>query len=202
MKKIIVLILLVCAASLRAEKISLVGATVINPADGKVLPNATVVINGDKIERVSMGKQDAATLGKQIDCVGKFILPGYIDTHVHFFQSARFVHAAGRRRFQQRSPLQRRSRVDQIASRRRVRALHSLRNHQRGRCRRADVEFRSPPKGELNRESAARCGRRSANLQRLARETRSRRSADCEDRHVRIRRASSCANWPSKNRTS
>jgi imidazolonepropionase-like amidohydrolase len=74
--------------ALHAEKISLVGATVINPADGKVLPNATVVINGDKIERVAMGKQDAATLGKQISCVGKFILPGYIDTHVHFFQSA------------------------------------------------------------------------------------------------------------------
>ena len=76
------------SATLRAEKISLVGATVINPADGKVLPNATVVINGDKIERVSVGKQDAATLGKQVSCVGKFILPGYIDTHVHFFQSA------------------------------------------------------------------------------------------------------------------
>ena len=60
----------------------------INPADGKVLPNATVVIDGDKIERVAMGKQDAATLGKQVSCVGKFILPGYIDTHVHFFQSA------------------------------------------------------------------------------------------------------------------
>jgi imidazolonepropionase-like amidohydrolase len=71
----------------RTEKISLVGGTVINPADGKVLPNATVVINGDKIERFSMGKQHAATLGKQIDCTGKFILPGYIDTHIHFFQS-------------------------------------------------------------------------------------------------------------------
>src|SRR6266850_6965632 len=75
------------SAALRAEKISLVGATVIDPADGKVLPNATVVIKGDKIERVSMGKQDAATLGRQVSCVGKFILPGYIDTHVHFFQS-------------------------------------------------------------------------------------------------------------------
>src|SRR4026207_2199035 len=75
------------AATLRAERISLVGATVINPADGKVLPNATIVIDGDKIERVAMGKQDAATLGKQIDCAGKFILPGYIDTHIHFFQS-------------------------------------------------------------------------------------------------------------------
>jgi len=88
MKKLIVVILLVGAITLHAEKISLVGATVINPADGKVMPNATVVINGDKIERVAMGKQDAATLGKQIDCAGKFILPGYIDTHVHFFQSA------------------------------------------------------------------------------------------------------------------
>ena len=83
-----VLTLSLFSTTLRAEKISFVGATVINPADGKVLPNATVVINGNKIERVAIGKQDAATLGKQISCVGKFILPGYIDAHVHFFQSA------------------------------------------------------------------------------------------------------------------
>src|ERR1700745_1659576 len=83
----IVLSALLAVTVARAEKISLVGATVINPADGKVLPNATIVINGDKIERVAMGKQDAAALGKQIDCAGKFILPGYIDTHVHFLQS-------------------------------------------------------------------------------------------------------------------
>src|ERR1043166_2055741 len=88
MKKLVVVLLFFRVATLYAEKISLVGATVINPADGKVLPNATIVINGDKIERVAMGKQDTGTLGKQIPCVGKFILPGYIDTHVHFFQSA------------------------------------------------------------------------------------------------------------------
>ncbi|HEY7000527.1 MAG TPA: amidohydrolase family protein [Candidatus Udaeobacter sp.] len=73
--------------TIHAEKVSLVGGTVINPADGKVLSNATVVIDGNKIERVAIGRQHAATLGKQIPCVGKFILPGYIDTHVHFFQS-------------------------------------------------------------------------------------------------------------------
>ena len=83
----LVIALSLFTATLRAERISLVGGTVINPADGKVLPNATVVMDGDKIERVGMGKQDAASLGKQISCVGKFILPGYIDTHVHFFQS-------------------------------------------------------------------------------------------------------------------
>jgi imidazolonepropionase-like amidohydrolase len=75
------------AAAVHAEKIALVGGTVMNPADGKILPNATVVIDGDKIQRVAMGKQDAVALGKQINCLGKFILPGYIDTHVHFFQS-------------------------------------------------------------------------------------------------------------------
>src|SRR5437763_17047646 len=42
-----------------ADRVALVGATVINPADGKVMPNATVVISGDKIERVSIGKQSA-----------------------------------------------------------------------------------------------------------------------------------------------
>src|SRR5438034_5735598 len=87
LKIILGLGLFIVAVTAHAEKIALVGATVINPADGKVMPNATVVINGDKIERVAMGKQDAATLGKQIGYVGKFILPGYIDTHVHFFQS-------------------------------------------------------------------------------------------------------------------
>ena len=88
MRIFLCLCVLLVATAARAEKLSLVGATVINPAEGKVLPNATIVINGDKIEAVVMGKQNAAALGKQIDCKGKFILPGYIDTHVHFFQSA------------------------------------------------------------------------------------------------------------------
>src|SRR3989440_6848623 len=86
--KFLAIALSIFSLSARAEKISLVGGTVINPADGKVLPNATVIIDGGKIERVAMGKQDATTLGRQVSCVSKFILPGYIDTHVHFFQSA------------------------------------------------------------------------------------------------------------------
>jgi imidazolonepropionase-like amidohydrolase len=86
--RIVVCLLSICALTARAEKIALVGATVINPADGRVLPNATVLINGDTIEKVAIGNQNAATPGaRQIDCTGKFILPGYVDTHVHFFQS-------------------------------------------------------------------------------------------------------------------
>src|SRR5262245_3189790 len=87
-RRFVLSFLLSLATAAYAEKISLVGATVINPADGKVLPNATVVINGNNIERVAMGKQDAAPLVRQVSCVLIFILPGYIDTHVLFFQLA------------------------------------------------------------------------------------------------------------------
>ncbi|PYL03799.1 MAG: amidohydrolase [Verrucomicrobia bacterium] len=76
------------ASSAFAQKASLVGGTVINPADGKTIENAVVVINGDKIESVASRKESGVPVGsKWVECEKKFILPGYIDTHVHFFQS-------------------------------------------------------------------------------------------------------------------
>src|SRR5881392_61775 len=78
----------VLATSALAQKISLVGGTVINPADGKIVQNAVLVINGDKIESIASRKQSGVPLGSRwVECDGKFILSGYIDTHVHFFQS-------------------------------------------------------------------------------------------------------------------
>ncbi|HJT81865.1 MAG TPA: amidohydrolase family protein [Chthoniobacterales bacterium] len=71
----------------RAEKLALIGGTVINPADGKTIENAVVVLEGEEITDVSSGGAAPAD-AKAIDCKGKFILPGYIDSHVHFFQSA------------------------------------------------------------------------------------------------------------------
>src|SRR5262249_62338902 len=63
------------------------GGTCINPADGKITRNATVFIDNRRITNI---KSNIVMKygGRTIDCVGKFILPGYIDTHVHFFQSA------------------------------------------------------------------------------------------------------------------
>src|SRR5207248_2697671 len=76
------------ATSALAQKISLVGGTVVNPADGKIVQNAVLVINGDKIESVASRKESGVPVGSRwVECDGKFILPGYIDTHVHFFQS-------------------------------------------------------------------------------------------------------------------
>ena len=76
------------ALAARAEKITLVGGTLINPATSQVLENSVVIIDGDRISAVGTRKDMAVPTGsKWIDCKGKFILPGYIDTHVHFFQS-------------------------------------------------------------------------------------------------------------------
>jgi len=69
------------------SKIVLVGGTAINPADGKIIENAVVTINSDTIESVRTGVTKEEPGAREIDCKGKFILPGYIDTHVHFFQS-------------------------------------------------------------------------------------------------------------------
>ena len=76
------------ALAARAEKIALVGGTLINPATSQVLENSVVVVDGDRISAAGTRKDMAVPTGSRwIDCKGKFILPGYIDTHVHFFQS-------------------------------------------------------------------------------------------------------------------
>lgn len=82
------LAVLAFASALRAEELALVGGTVINPSDEKTVSNATVVIAGNRITRVAPTAHSKPPAdAKIIDCSGKFILPGYIDTHVHFFQS-------------------------------------------------------------------------------------------------------------------
>jgi imidazolonepropionase-like amidohydrolase len=71
-----------------SSKLALVHGTLINPADGKITPDATILIEGTRIAAVgSPNEVKLSPETRRIDCTGKFILPGYIDTHVHFFQS-------------------------------------------------------------------------------------------------------------------
>jgi imidazolonepropionase-like amidohydrolase len=83
--------LAIFALTARAEKIALINGTLINPGTSQIVQNATIVIDGDRIEAADDAKTlSPAVAGKDahvIDCKGKFILPGYIDTHIHFFQS-------------------------------------------------------------------------------------------------------------------
>src|SRR6266542_1132938 len=71
------------------EKIALSGGTLIRPgAEIEIIEpnmNSTLVIDGDCI--AAIGPKVLPPHTRVIDCKGKFILPGYIDTHIHFSQS-------------------------------------------------------------------------------------------------------------------
>jgi imidazolonepropionase-like amidohydrolase len=91
LQTVIAVVLSVFVVTARAEKIALVGGTLINPATSQIVQNATIIIDGEKIAAAGDTKAiNPAAAGKDarvIDCKRKFILPGYIDTHIHFFQS-------------------------------------------------------------------------------------------------------------------
>jgi imidazolonepropionase-like amidohydrolase len=79
------LFLLGFAGMANAEKLALINGTVINPGTQTAVP-VTVLIEDNQIRAVDKLAVPSAQ-ARIIDCKGKFILPGYIDTHVHFFQS-------------------------------------------------------------------------------------------------------------------
>ncbi|SHK67697.1 amidohydrolase family protein [Rhodothermus profundi] len=81
---------LVLAGSLYAQErpVALIGAHVVNPAGFPSYPEATVLLEGSRI--VAVGPADQITVppeAERIDLRGKWIIPGLIDAHVHFFQS-------------------------------------------------------------------------------------------------------------------
>lgn len=91
---------LVCAVTLgcvhaqlpaRAQPLAIVGATVVQPQQGGeaiVRPNWTVIVSGERIEAVGPAATVVVPPGALvIDGRGRFVVPGLIDAHVHFFQS-------------------------------------------------------------------------------------------------------------------
>jgi imidazolonepropionase-like amidohydrolase len=87
-KFLVVIALSILSLSANAETIALVNGTLINPGPSQIIQNATIIIDGDRIAATGDAKTINAPKGARVvDCKGKFVLPGYIDTHVHFFQS-------------------------------------------------------------------------------------------------------------------
>src|SRR5258706_10044285 len=74
-----------------AEPIAIVGATLIHPELGlprAVARDSTVIIDGNRITRVGPAKSTPVPKGARVvDGKGKWVVPGLIDAHVHFFQS-------------------------------------------------------------------------------------------------------------------
>jgi len=64
--------------------IALVGATLIDGTGAAPAANMTVLIQGQKIKAVGSATKIQVPAGAQrIDAVGKWILPGFIDCHIH-----------------------------------------------------------------------------------------------------------------------
>jgi len=73
------------------DRVAIVGATVIHPErDGAaaVARNSTVIIRGNRIAAVGPAEATRVPQGAtRIDGRGKWVIPGLVDGHVHFFQS-------------------------------------------------------------------------------------------------------------------
>src|SRR5947209_9856115 len=74
-----------------ADVTAIVGATVIHPdrdLPSAVAPNSTVIISGSRIKAIGRASSTPVPAGAtRIDGRGKWVVPGLIDSHVHFFQS-------------------------------------------------------------------------------------------------------------------
>ncbi len=70
------------------ETVALVGASIVDGNGGQPIADGVVVLQGDRI--LAVGPRSSTTVpagARRVDVTGKWITPGLIDAHVHFFQS-------------------------------------------------------------------------------------------------------------------
>ena len=73
-----------------ASVVVITGVTVVHPErEGAAVlePDSTVIIHGDRIDAIVHGAIELTQGAKVIDGRGKWLVPGLVDAHVHFFQS-------------------------------------------------------------------------------------------------------------------
>src|SRR5919197_3013101 len=73
------------------EALALVNANVVDVRDGRVAPNATIVLRDGRI--ASIGSSPAPAGARVVDLRGKYVLPGLIDAHTHASDVASFRRA-------------------------------------------------------------------------------------------------------------
>ncbi|MFP8489453.1 amidohydrolase family protein [Gracilimonas sp. Q87] len=89
---IIVTLLISCSANQNeTEYTVLKGATVFDGNGGEPIKNSEVLIRNDRIDCIGEAGDCSIPMGTEvIDASGKFITPGLIDAHMHFFQTGFF----------------------------------------------------------------------------------------------------------------
>ena len=89
MKKLFVVLALFSSVAWGQERVVVIrGGTVIDGLGGVPIENAVVVVEGERIRAIGPADSVRFVEGVEIiDATGKWIIPGLIDAHVHFFQS-------------------------------------------------------------------------------------------------------------------
>jgi imidazolonepropionase-like amidohydrolase len=90
MRKGIVLLMasVICWAGLTRGQTYITNVTVLDVEKMKLVPGQTVVMENDRITNIGAEKKIKAPAGATvIDGTGKYLSPGLVDAHVHFFQS-------------------------------------------------------------------------------------------------------------------
>jgi imidazolonepropionase-like amidohydrolase len=73
------------------EPLALVNANLVNVRDGRVTPNATILLRNGKVESIGSAAVPAGV--RTLDLKGKYVLPGLIDAHTHAADFAAFRRA-------------------------------------------------------------------------------------------------------------
>lgn len=67
------------------------GATLYDGTGGDAIENSVIIVRNDEIDCVGKAEECSIPLGSEvIDAAGKYITPGLVDAHMHFFQTGFF----------------------------------------------------------------------------------------------------------------
>ena len=86
LKLIISLVLLLCLSQLslaQSPSYALTNANLFNGLDDRIIENATVFVNGGRIERIATGDAAIPSGYEVIDCEDNYLMPGMFDVHTH-----------------------------------------------------------------------------------------------------------------------
>jgi imidazolonepropionase-like amidohydrolase len=88
----ICLILISCSTGhAKTDYLVIKGATLFDGNGGDPITNSTILIRNDKIDCIGKAADCSIPMGTEVvDGSGKFITPGLIDAHMHFFQTGFF----------------------------------------------------------------------------------------------------------------
>jgi imidazolonepropionase-like amidohydrolase len=85
---VIVIIFLAVGASGTFAQTAFVGATLFDGTGADPVKNAVVIVMGDRILEVGVREEiEIPDYLTAVDVSGKWIVPGLIDAHIHYFQS-------------------------------------------------------------------------------------------------------------------